>query len=201
MNYERLRKKHKKGIVITTMAICAVGGALTYATSRAKYQSAESIPLARGTVNYKAHDFRIMAMYKSDDKTNYTEIDIMPESGYAINESKSYCNMSNGNKNTDAVLKTVDGNHVISKLKKNDRCYLYFDKYVAPKSMDEIIASLDYKTNTPNFDEPATTDEGVYKIEDGMYGGTSYYWRGAATTNHVIFANKCKTLKMYPTDW
>ncbi|MCI8670996.1 MAG: hypothetical protein HFI36_03035, partial [Bacilli bacterium] len=35
------------------------------------------------------------------------------------------------------------------------------------------------------------TDEGVYAVEDGMYSGTSYYWRGAATTNYVQFAGFC----------
>ena len=31
----------------------------------------------------------------------------------------------------------------------------------------------------------------VYKIADGMYGGISYYWRGAVTNNYIIFADKC----------
>ncbi len=36
------------------------------------------------------------------------------------------------------------------------------------------------------FDEPATTDEGVFEMEDDY--GTSYYYRGAVTNNYVQFA-------------
>lgn len=48
----------------------------------------------------------------------------------------------------------------------------------------------------PAFAEAATgaeTEEnnGIYKVSDGMYGGESYYWRGAAITNHLIFADMC----------
>ena len=39
----------------------------------------------------------MMAMYRSDDGTNYTEINKMPESGYVINEEKSYCTTDNEN--------------------------------------------------------------------------------------------------------
>ena len=58
-------------------------------------------------------------------------------------------------------------------------------------TMDTIIAGLNAKTTTPTFSNAATTDEGVYRVSDGMYGGNSYYWRGAATTNYVKFAGKC----------
>ncbi len=63
-----------------------------------------------------------------------------------------------------------------------------------------VCASLDDKTTycsdlidpkIPDFSKAATTDEGIYRTNDGMYGGYSYYWRGASTTNHVIFADKC----------
>ncbi len=36
------------------------------------------------------------------------------------------------------------------------------------------------------FDDPATTDEGVFEMEDDY--GTSYYYRGAVTNNYVKFA-------------
>jgi len=62
---------------------------------------------------------------------------------------------------------------------------------------EDTLAKLNitnYKEQTdtvPDFSQETTTDEGVFKVEDGMYGGYSYYWRGAVTNNHVIFANKC----------
>jgi len=37
-----------------------------------------------------------------------------------------------------------------------------------------------------NFDEPATTDEGIFEMEDDY--GTSYYYRGAVTNNYIKFA-------------
>ncbi len=61
----------------------------------------------------------------------------------------------------------------------------------APIKMDDIINNSNAKTDTPDFSQIATTDEGVYAVSDGMYGGVSYYWRGAATTNYVKFAGKC----------
>ena len=190
MEFQTLKKSHKKQIVVGALAICVIGGALTFATTRAKYKLTEEIEIAKGTINYKPYDFKIMAMYKSEDKTNYTEINEMPTSGYIINENKSYCNMSNGNKNTTAILKTIDGNHTIGKLKKNDRCYLYFDKK-EPTASEAILGNITVKPGTPTFSNAATTDEGVYKVSDGMYGGYSYYWRGAVTNNYVKFANKC----------
>ena len=119
MDFQTLKKSHKKQIVIGALVICVIGGALTFATTRAKYKLTEDLELAKGTVNYKPYDFKIMAMYKSEDKTNYTEINEMPSSGYIINESKSYCNKSDGTKDTTAILKTINNNHTISGLKKN----------------------------------------------------------------------------------
>ena len=50
--------------------------------------------------------------------------------------------------------------------------------------IEKIIASSQgIKTD---FDEPATTDEGVFEMEDDY--GTSYYYRGAVTNNYVQFA-------------
>ena len=191
MEFQTLKKSHKKQIIIGAIAICVIGGALTFATTRAKYKLTEEIEITKGTINYKPYDFKIMAMYKSEDKTNYTEINDMPESGYIINESKSYCNMSNGTKDITAILKTINGNHTIGKLKKNDKCYLYFDK--KESTSEDTLAKLNItvKPGTPNFVNAATTDEGVYKVSDPVYGGYSYYWRGAVTNNYVKFANKC----------
>ena len=189
MEFQTLKKSHKKQIIMGAIAICVIGGALTFATTRAKYKLTEEIEIAKGTINYKPYDFKIMAMYKSEDKTNYTEINDMPNEGYIINESKSYCNMSNGNKDTTAVLKTINGNHTIGKLKKNDKCYLYFDKQST--GSETILGNITVNSGTPTFSNIATTDEGVYKVSDGMYGGYSYYWRGAVTNNYVKFGGFC----------
>jgi len=192
MEFQTLKKSHKKQIIIGAVVICLIGSVLVFKTTRAKYKVTQSVNIVNGIINYKPYDFKIMAMYKSDGESNYTEIEDMPGSDYTINESKSYCNMTSGDKDTGAILKTINGNHTIGKLKKNDRCYLYFDRREA--TSEDTLAKLNItnvKDTTPTFSNVATTDEGIFKVEDGMYGGYSYYWRGAVTNNHVIFANKC----------
>ena len=130
-------------------------------------------------------DINIIAAYVKQEDGEYRQVEDIPQEGYRVNTEKSTC--SNG-----ATPTGVAPNITINNLNKSGTsCYLYFDKYVPPITIDNIIATLNPKDTTPDFSQIATTDEGVYKTEDGMYGGYSYYWRGAATTNHVIFANKC----------
>ncbi|MCI9280877.1 MAG: hypothetical protein HFI49_01260, partial [Bacilli bacterium] len=86
-------------------------------------------------------------------------------------------------------VKSIEGNTIVTNIKKNDKCYLYFDKQ--PTGSETILGNITVKAGTPTFTNAATTDEGVYKVSDGMYGGYSYYWRGAVTNNYVKFANKC----------
>ena len=116
-----------------------------------------------------------IAMYKSEDGTNYTEITEMPSEGYIINEERTYCTIDNKTQ-IKGKVKSIEGNTILTNIKKNDKCYLYFDK--EPTGSDIILGNITVKTETPNFANAATTDEGVYKVSDGLYGGTSYYWRG-----------------------
>ncbi len=191
MQFERLRKNHKRKIIIGGLILVCVISAITITTTRAKYKLTEDIPLVRGNINYKSYDFKIMAMYKSEDGTNYTEInDRMPSTGYIINEERSYCTIDNKTHDTKAKLYTYNGKHIFENLAKSDKCYLYFDKKSSSAS-EMVLENITVKTDTPNFINSATTEEGVFKAEDGMYGGTSYYWRGAVTNNYVKFADKC----------
>ncbi|HBA37639.1 MAG TPA: hypothetical protein DCY94_02855, partial [Firmicutes bacterium] len=50
-------------------------------------------------------------------------------------------------------------------------------------AIEMIIASA--KSGTPSFANVATTDEGVYSMQDDY--GTSYYYRGAVENNYVKF--------------
>ena len=129
-----------------------------------------------------------LAMYKSEDGTNYTEITEMPSEGYIINEERTYCTIDNKTQ-IKGKVKSIEGNTIVTNIKKNDKCYLYFDKQ--PTGSETILGNITVKAGTPTFTNAATTDEGVYKVSDGMYGGYSYYWRGAVTNNYVKFANKC----------
>ncbi len=129
MQFEVIRKSHKKEILIGAVIFILITIVLIVRASFAKYQTTKNVTIAEGTINYKVSDFKIMAMYKNDGAEDI-EITEMPESGYTINESKSYCEL-NGSKDNNAKLYTDEnGNHVISKLSKGDRCYLYFDKKV-----------------------------------------------------------------------
>ena len=193
MKFEVIEKSKKKRWIIGSIAVIGLISVGIYAGSYAKYQKIEDLKLAEGKINYKPYDFKIVAMYKSDDGTNYTEINKMPESGYVINEEKSYCTINNVDKDGSAKLYTNNGEHIIKNLQKNEKCYLYFDNVTTVKSIDELVNKLSKiaKIESPTFSNAATTDEGVYRVSDGMYGGNSYYWRGAATTNYVKFAGKC----------
>ena len=210
MKIERLKKNHKKQVIIGAVVICVVGGALTFNLTKAKYKLTESIPLVRGTVNYKVPDLRTVALYTNNNGT-YQETNDIPTSGYTLNKEKSVCKVYDGttsveNAPVDPNIKINYHDGVIGVdniIKRNTRCYLYFDKKHSI-TIEDIIESFGtaggntsfLKIGTPDFasvatGEEKTTNNGVYTVEDGMYGGTSYYWRGAATTNHVIFANKC----------
>ena len=72
--------------------------------------------------------------------------------------------------------------------KTNDLVIKYvFEKDMPGLSVDDIIVSLNAKTKPPDFNTAATTSEGAYATNDGMYGGTSYYYRGAVENNWVKF--------------
>lgn len=188
MQFERIRKNHKRKIVIGGLIILCITSAITITTTRAKYKLTEDIELAKGTINYKSYDFKIMAMYQSEDKTNYTEINAMPSNGYVINEEKTYCTTDNNTK-VKGKIKTINGIHGLYDITKNDKCYLYFDKKTSVS--DTILGNITINSGTPTFSNIAKSDEGVYKISDGMYGKDSYYWRGSVANNYVKFGGFC----------
>ena len=79
-------------------------------------------------------------------------------------------------------------------LTKKTRCYLYFDKNAEPSvPASDVIAAIKNNANatTPSFSTSAVHDEGVFNMSDEMYGGTSYYFRGAVTNNYVMFSGFC----------
>ncbi len=186
MKIEKLGKNHRKE-VIGGLIVISVIGILAFNLTKAKYQRIEDIKLVEGNINYKPYDFKIMAMYKSDDGANYTEItNRMPE-GYVINEEKSYCTLNN-NKDNEVILKTEKGSHIINNLKKNNKCYLYFDKY---QNVNTILGTLKVNYDKPDYSKKADTDQAIYAVYDEIYNDYSYYWRGAATTNYLKFAGYC----------
>jgi len=186
MKIEKLRKSHKKEMMIGGLIGVSVLSVLIFATTRAKYQTAESINIAKGTINYKPYDFKIIAMYEQNSSGTYTEVTTMSDAKkYKVNESKSYCTLDNVNKDTNAILKTINGEHIIRNLTKNDKCYLYFDK-IKVTNVSELIASKTIAVRE-NFQVLTTNTTGtMYTAYDD--DGLSYYYAGAVDDNWVEFA-------------
>ncbi|MCI8498369.1 MAG: hypothetical protein HFG33_03115 [Bacilli bacterium] len=69
---------------------------------------------------------------------------------------------------------------------------IFASKFKIGDAISPSKETLDYlevvaNKTTPNFAEPATTDEGVFAMVDDY--GTSYYYRGAVTNNYVKFGD------------
>jgi len=184
MEFQTLKKNHKKEIIIGAVIISLLIITIIFTTTRAKYQTAESINIAKGTINYKPYDFKIMAMYEQENNGNYKEINTMPSSGYIINESTSYCTKDNVNKDNNAILKTENGKHVISNLSKSDKCYLYFDR---PTTVSTILQTLN-KSARPNYQTLTENTTGTIFTEQDD-DGLTYYYAGEVNNNWVKFAN------------
>ena len=198
MQFERIRKNHKKKIIIGGLILVCVISAITITTTRAKYKLTEDIPLVRGTINYKVPDMRVVAVNTSEDGTNYNIVDEIPTEGYNFNSEKSVCKVAtetsgieNAPKDNNITLEYINGKvNIRGVTKKGTRCYLYFDK----KDTDTVhvaFGEIEVKKTTPDFRKIADTNEGIFAVEDGMYGGTSYYWRGAVTNNYLKFGGYC----------
>ena len=131
-------------------------------------------------------DINIIAAYVKQDDGEYRQVEDIPQEGYQLNTEKSTC--SNG---TIPGWDTKNKRFYADNLNKSGTsCYLYFDEYV-PTASETILNNITINNGTPTFSNVSTTDEGVYSVSDLVYGGTSYYWRGAVTNNYVKFAGKC----------
>ena len=134
-------------------------------------------------LNIKEVDSKKLAVYIKQEDGSYKASNTIPSIGYTLNNEKSIC--SNGAKPTW----NNNGLNIANLTSNNTNCYLYFDSDAATKKLKEL--GLTSNTTTPDFSQVAATDEGIFGVEDGMYEGTSYYWRGAVTNNYVKFAGKC----------
>ena len=64
MEFETLKKSHKKEIIIGVIALVIIAIVFTVQLSYARYQTTKNVTIASGTINYKIPDFNIIAMYK-----------------------------------------------------------------------------------------------------------------------------------------
>ncbi len=127
----------------------------------------------------KAGQKNMIAMYVEGEDGEYSQNNdsSFPKEGYILNVEKSTCR-NGGSLSQDASTKTIS-----LSVGNAESCTLYFDKEIFI-GIDSIIDSSN--GTRMNFDDPATTDEGVFEMEDDY--GTSYYFRGAVTNNYVKFA-------------
>jgi len=193
-NFETLNKKvNVKKIFLGVGALAIIGVAVVGKITHASYSSTISVPLVNGKITYKHPDFRIMAIHVKDSSGNYVEQDRMPNSDYMINESKTYCTKGpSSEKDTEARIYTDDtGQHVISNLLKNDRCYLYFDEFaITAGSASELLTKLrkdDSRSGEITAPFTGSTPTTVYSAADD--NGTSYMFAGVNPNNWVKLGN------------
>ena len=162
-------------------------GFLLLVVAKTNYKEINNENIISDSINYK-QNFKSLAMYKNDGNGD-EEITTMPESGYEINKEKSYCTTDNINKVYNKMYTDENGNHIITGLEKDSKCYIYFDKSLCSGSACKtILGNVTVNEGTPDFGTVATSDEGIFKAKDD--DGDTYYWRGAVTNNYVKFANK-----------
>ena len=185
MKLERLKKNNLARNMVIVLLVVAIISAIILTFTKAKYKTTESIPLVNGTINYELSDLNLIGVY-IEDGSSYSKTDQIPDSGYTLNEEKSYCKIGEEKQDTtityDMNTKTLN---IAPMTTKGTKCYLYFDEQKTLLA-DAIKRDNQIKSETPNFSQAATTNEGVYKTEDDW--GDSYYFRGAVTNNWVSFA-------------
>lgn len=97
-----------------------------------------------------------------------------PSDGYIFNDELSYC--------VNGAELTWSGDKIIIKTIGNDSCNLYFDtnKINLAEAILEDNGGINYiiSKDKPDFTNIATTNEGMYSINDDY--GISYYYRGDA---------------------
>ena len=189
MKFKVLKKDNLKRNIIVGAFVVLIISAVILNFSSARYRSTASVPIVNSTVNYKAYDLKVLAMYQENEAGEYVSIDVMPSSGYVINESESYCTVDGINKDNNARLYTNDnGEHVIANLQKKSKCYLYFDEYINPYAVrDYILANKTIATRN-DFSTAVTEDTTGIIYQDEDDDGTTYYYAGAPTDNWVYFA-------------
>ena len=185
MKLERSKKNNLARNMVIVLLVVAIISAIILTFTKAKYKTTESIPLVNGTINYELSDLNLIGVY-IEDGSSYSKTDQIPDSGYTLNAEKSYCKIGEEKQDTtityDMNTKTLN---IAPMTTKGTKCYLYFDEQKTLLA-DAIKRDNQIKSETPNFSQAATTNEGVYKTEDDW--GDSYYFRGAVTNNWVSFA-------------
>ncbi|MCI9281250.1 MAG: hypothetical protein HFI49_03215 [Bacilli bacterium] len=201
MQFERIRKSHKRKIIIGGLILVCVISAITITTTRAKYKITQDIPLARGTVNYNPDKTKPVITNVTTSVTK-TEINVTVSASDNVGVTEYWYQLDSnaavkGTGNTYKFTGLAAGSTHTVKVYVKDAAGNQSDTTInrvqttAPYGSETILGNITVNSGSPNFANAATTDEGVYKVSDGMYGGYSYYWRGAVTNNYVKFGGFC----------
>ncbi len=136
MKIRKLKKSNHKKLIIGGMILVCILSLLIFNISRAKYKSEARYKFASGKVSYSLSDVSMIAMKQqaSAGSDTYNDITEMPDGIKYEISSNSYCNKADGSRDNNAVLKTIDGNHVFNNVDKGGKCYLWFDKVVETAS-------------------------------------------------------------------
>ena len=156
MEFEVLKRNNLKRNIILGVVLVAIISAVVLNFTRAKYRTAQSMPLINGTVNYDLADLNAVAVYIQDESSTdgYTRADTIPTKGYTFNEEASYCTV-NGEEDTSITLSyEMDTQMLIvtPMTTKGTKCYLYFDEYNIPAS-NIIENSYEENSDIMAYDE------------------------------------------------
>ena len=201
MQFERIRKNHKRKIIIGGLILVCVISAITITTTRAKYKLVEDIPLVRGYINYIADKEKPIITNVTTTVTK-TEINVSVTASDNVGVTEYWYQIGTntavkGTGNTHKFTGLFAGTTYTIKVYVKDAAGNQSDTTTksvttsSPTSEDTLtkLNISDYNTTTPDFSNTESTDRGIYRKYDGMYGGYSYYWRGDVTNNYVKFAN------------
>ena len=185
MPFETLKRSHLKRNIIIGIVIVTIISTLVLNFTKAKYRTAQSLPLINGTVNYTPYDFKMVAMYQENDNGEYESIDTVPTHGYLLNSEESYCEVD-GEKDKSIIMSYQDGNVDISINKKGTKCYIYFKK-LKGSNIQSILGNYNKMTRY-DFNNVYTesTTKTLFMAEDN--DGITYYFAGNPTDNWVSFA-------------
>ena len=186
-------KSNKNRIYLLCGIVCVVVLLITVIVSNtlAKYRVTNSVPIINSEINYKVPDLNMVSLYIANEEGEYIEEDIIPTSGYGLNQEKSYCGQfNNGEIIKDDTVSIVYENgqvNVLGLTKKGTKCYLYFDAE-KENAGESILANYPTVLTRNNFSTPITnTTTGTIYYADTSLGRT-YYFAGNPTDNWVQFA-------------
>jgi len=204
MQFERIRKNHKRKIIIGGLILICVISAITITTTRAKYKITQDIPLAKGTVNYNPDKTKpvitnvttsvtkteITVSVTASDNKEVTEYWYKIDNNEYIKDTPStsthkFTGLAAGSTHTIKVYVKDSSGNISEEVSKTVTT-------TSPTASEAILGNVTVNNGAPDFNKTSCTSGcgestvGVYKANDN--DGISYYFRGDVENNYVRFA-------------